>query len=71
VAGLIYLDASAIVKLVVEERESPALRDARRHRPRHVSSALALVEASSSRRRERSPGLRTDASVGRLAPRSG
>ena len=39
-AGLIYLDASAIVKLVVEELESPALRD----RPRRVSSALALVE---------------------------
>jgi len=44
VAGLIYLDASAIVKLVVEERESPALRDALRNRPRRVSSALALVE---------------------------
>jgi len=44
VAGLIYLDASAIVKLVVEERESPALRDALRDRPRRVSSALALVE---------------------------
>jgi len=44
VAGLIYLDASAIVKLVVEELESPALRDALRGRPRRVSSALALVE---------------------------
>lgn len=43
-AGLIYLDASAIVKLVVEELESPALRDALRGRPRRVSSALALVE---------------------------
>ena len=43
-AGLIYLDASAIVKLVVEEPESPALRDALRDRPRRVSSALALVE---------------------------
>jgi len=32
VAGLIYLDASAIVKLVVEERESPALRAALRNR---------------------------------------
>lgn len=43
-AGLIYLDASAIVKLVVEGLESPALRDALRDRPRRVSSALALVE---------------------------
>lgn len=43
-AGLVYLDASAIVKLVVEELESPALRDALRDRPRRVSSALALVE---------------------------
>ena len=43
-SGLIYLDASAIVKLVVEEDESPALRDALRGRPQRVSSALALVE---------------------------
>ena len=43
-AGLIYLDASAIVKLVVEELESSALRDALRGRPRRVSSALALVQ---------------------------
>lgn len=42
--GLIYLDASAIVKLVVEELESPALRTALRDRRRRVSSALALVE---------------------------
>ncbi len=43
-AELIYLDASAIVKLVVEEAESTALREALRERPRRVSSALALVE---------------------------
>ncbi len=42
--GLVYLDASAIVKLVVEEGESPALRGALRDRPHRVSSALALVE---------------------------
>lgn len=41
---LVYLDASAIVKLVVEEAESAALRDALRERPSRVSSALALVE---------------------------
>lgn len=43
-AGLCYLDASAIVKLVVEEGESAALRGALGSRPRRVSSALALVE---------------------------
>ena len=43
-AALVYLDASAIVKLVVEELESAALRDALRDRPHRVSSALALVE---------------------------
>ncbi|MEJ7797174.1 MAG: type II toxin-antitoxin system VapC family toxin [Solirubrobacteraceae bacterium] len=42
--GLIYLDASAIVKLVVDEGESQALRDALRDRSPRVSSALALVE---------------------------
>lgn len=42
--GLTYLDASAIVKLVVEEVESRALREALRSRPRRVSSAVALVE---------------------------
>jgi predicted nucleic acid-binding protein len=44
VAGLLYLDASAIVKLVVDEAETAALRDALRGRPARVSSALALVE---------------------------
>ena len=43
-AGLLYLDASAIVKLVVEEPESSALRDTLRNRPHRVSSALAVVE---------------------------
>ncbi|MEJ7716506.1 MAG: type II toxin-antitoxin system VapC family toxin [Thermoleophilaceae bacterium] len=42
--GLVYLDASAIVKLVVEETESRALRTALRGRDRRISSALALVE---------------------------
>jgi len=44
VAGLLDLDASAIVKLVVEELESPALREALRDRPRRVCSAIALIE---------------------------
>jgi predicted nucleic acid-binding protein len=42
--GLVYLDASAIVKLVVEEPETPALREALYDRPQRVSSAIALVE---------------------------
>lgn len=55
-AGFVYLDASAIVKLVVEERESPALRDALRGRPGRVSSALALVEVHLAAER-RSPAI--------------
>lgn len=43
-ADLLYLDSSAIVKLLVEEPESPALRLALRGRPDRVSSALAQVE---------------------------
>jgi len=60
VARLVYLDASAIVKLVQEERESPVLRDALRGRPHRVSSALALVEVelASSRRSPAPPAGR-------------
>lgn len=43
-AAFAYLDASAIVKLVAEERESAALRRALRSLPRRLSSALALTE---------------------------
>lgn len=41
---VIYLDSSAIVKLVVREAESAALRRFLRRRPTRVSSALARVE---------------------------
>ena len=44
--GLAYLDSSAIVKLVVEEPESQALRSDLRGRPQRVSSALVLVEVT-------------------------
>ncbi len=59
-AELLYLDASAIVKLVVEEPESPALRQALRGRPQRVSSALALVEVhlAASRRAPAPPSER-------------
>jgi uncharacterized protein len=40
----IYLDSSAIVKLVVGEPESAVLRRYLRRRPRRVSCALARVE---------------------------
>lgn len=55
-AGLTYVDASAIVKLVVEETESAALRSAMRDRPQRVSSALALVEVQLAAAR-RSPAV--------------
>jgi hypothetical protein len=40
----VYLDSSAIVKLVVREPESSALRRYLRRRPRRVSCTLARVE---------------------------
>lgn len=41
----IYVDASALVKLVVDERESPALRRfVESNRPRLATSELAIVE---------------------------
>lgn len=68
-AGLVYLDASAIVKLVVEERESPALRHALRDRVRRVSSALALVEVhlAAARRSPAPPTGRAGTIVAGLA----
>jgi uncharacterized protein len=41
---VIYLDSSAIVKLVIREAESSELRAFLRSSPRPVSSALAVVE---------------------------
>lgn len=40
----VYLDSSAIVKLVIRERESDALGGHLRKRPHRVSCALARVE---------------------------
>lgn len=41
----VYADASALVKLVVEEPETPALRDyLHRRKPELTTSAIALVE---------------------------
>lgn len=43
-ADVVYLDTSALAKLVVHEPESPALRRYLRRRRRRVSCALARVE---------------------------
>lgn len=45
-AEAVYLDSSAIVKLVVAEQESPALARYLRRRPLRISSALARVEVA-------------------------
>ncbi len=44
--GAIYLDSSAIVKLAVAEKESPALRRYLRRRAPVVVSALARTEVA-------------------------
>jgi hypothetical protein len=43
-AGVVYLDSSALVKMVVAEPESAALRRFLRRHPRRLSSALARTE---------------------------
>jgi len=48
---LVYLDSSAIVKLVVAEPETPALLSFLRSRSDRVTSALARVEVSRAIRR--------------------
>ena len=49
--GLLYLDSSALVKLVVSEPESRALRDLLRSWPERVSSVIARVEVVRAARR--------------------
>jgi predicted nucleic acid-binding protein len=52
VAGqLLYLDSSAIVKLVVSEPETNALRDLLRSWPDRVSSVIARIEVERVARR--------------------
>lgn len=46
-----YLDASALVKLIALEAESPALRQELVRWPRRVSSLLAAVELTRTARR--------------------
>jgi hypothetical protein len=47
----VYLDSSALVKLVVREPESVALREFLRTRPLRISSTLAEVEVPRALRR--------------------
>jgi predicted nucleic acid-binding protein len=49
--SLVYLDSSALVKLVVREPESAALLDLLRQNPGRASSALALTEVPRALRR--------------------
>ena len=48
---LLYVDSSAIVKLVVPEPETKALRDLLRSWPERVSSVVALIEVERVARR--------------------
>lgn len=64
---LLYLDSSAIVKLVVPEPETRALREQLRSWPERVSSVIAWVESvRAARRVGLSAARRADAVVARL-----
>lgn len=54
----VYLDSSALVKLVVREPESRALRRYLRRQPRRVSCALARVEVVRAVRPQGSEAIR-------------
>src|ERR1700694_5421058 len=56
-AEVAYLDTSAAVKLLMNERESPALRRWLRRRPERASAALLRVELVRVVRRAGSPRL--------------
>jgi predicted nucleic acid-binding protein len=58
VAGVAYLDSSAIVKTVIREPESAALRRALRRFPIHASAALARAEVVRAVRRADPQALR-------------
>jgi predicted nucleic acid-binding protein len=64
---LLYLDSSAIVKLVVPEPETRALREQLRSWPERVSSVIARVEVvRAARRVGLSAARRADAVMARL-----
>jgi predicted nucleic acid-binding protein len=57
----IYLDSSALIKLVFEEDESTALRRFLRDHPRRASSVLARVEVLRTAARVEDPTVTKDA----------
>jgi len=57
-AGLLYLDSWAIVKLVVPEPETKALRELLRSWPERVSSVVARIEVERAARRIGAGGVR-------------
>jgi predicted nucleic acid-binding protein len=61
--GLLYLDSSALVKLVVPEAESRPLREALRPWPERVSSVVAEIEVEQVARRIGSGAIRRARSV--------
>jgi hypothetical protein len=61
--GLLYLDSSALVKLVVPEAESRALREALRSWAERVSSVVAEIEVEQVARRIGSGAIRRARSV--------
>jgi hypothetical protein len=61
--ALLYLDSSALVKLVVPEPESRALREALRSWPERVSSVVAEIEVERVGRRLGGGAIRRARSV--------
>ena len=68
IESAIYLDSSALIKLVFEEDETAALRTFLAHHPRRASSVLAGVEVLRTVGRVEDPGVTQDAHglLGRL-----
>lgn len=60
---LLYLDSSAIVKLIVPEPETKALRDLLRSWPERVSSVIARIEVERMARRIGGGAIRRARSV--------
>lgn len=60
---LLYLDSSALVKFVVPEPESRALRDALRAWPQRVSSVVGEIEVERVARRSGAGAIRRASSV--------
>jgi uncharacterized protein len=61
--GLLYLDSSALAKLVVPEAQSRALREALRPWPERVSSVVVEIEVEQVARRIGSGAIRRARSV--------